>query len=228
MMEVVLIRHGMTNGNLEKRYIGGRTDEPLCTTGRERLCHHSYPEVDAVIVSPMLRCIETASLIYPDYRVIEEEKFRECDFGAFEGFTAKELEQDPRYQEWINSMGTAAFPGGEDPEKFQQRCRTGFLEVLEFSRRLGFYKVAIICHGGTIMSVMSSFAKPKKDYFDFQVKNGEGYVLSVDQNTFNSSHTRISYRSDHWRSSESVSSDSTDGEDNCRVGTNFKKLFSED
>ena len=29
-MSVYLIRHGLTNGNLEGRYIGCRTDEPLC------------------------------------------------------------------------------------------------------------------------------------------------------------------------------------------------------
>ena len=30
-MRWVLIRHGQTQGNLEHRYIGCRTDEPLCT-----------------------------------------------------------------------------------------------------------------------------------------------------------------------------------------------------
>ena len=33
MKEIILIRHGATAGNLERRYIG-RTDEPLCEQGR--------------------------------------------------------------------------------------------------------------------------------------------------------------------------------------------------
>ena len=35
-MKIVLIRHGATKGNLEKRYIG-RTDEDLCGEGIKKL-----------------------------------------------------------------------------------------------------------------------------------------------------------------------------------------------
>ena len=34
-MEWIWIRHGMTQGNREKRYIGGQTDEGLCGDGRK-------------------------------------------------------------------------------------------------------------------------------------------------------------------------------------------------
>ena len=34
-MKIVLIRHGATKGNLEKRYIG-RTDEDLCGEVRDK------------------------------------------------------------------------------------------------------------------------------------------------------------------------------------------------
>ena len=42
------------------------------------------------------------------------------------------------------------------------------------------------CHGGTIMAVMEQYAKHKGSYYDFQVKNGEGYILEED-----SSYTEI-------------------------------------
>ena len=67
---IIFIRHGMTPGNLEKRYIGGRTDEELCEQGiadiRSRIAHRIYPTADELYVSPMLRCRQTAQLIYPE------------------------------------------------------------------------------------------------------------------------------------------------------------------
>ena len=50
-MEIVLIRHGATAGNIEKRYIG-TTDEPLCDTGtaqiHEYMSDRCYPKVQAL------------------------------------------------------------------------------------------------------------------------------------------------------------------------------------
>lgn len=55
-MEIVLIRHGATAGNIEKRYIG-TTDEPLCDTGtaqiHEYMSDRCYPQVQALYVSPL-------------------------------------------------------------------------------------------------------------------------------------------------------------------------------
>ena len=36
-MRWILIRHGQTQGNRERRYIGCRTDEPLCPEGIAQL-----------------------------------------------------------------------------------------------------------------------------------------------------------------------------------------------
>ena len=67
-MKVILIRHGATMGNQEKRYIG-ITDEALCDTGIEKLLKNVhkdiYPAADKIYVSPMKRCIQTAQIIYP-------------------------------------------------------------------------------------------------------------------------------------------------------------------
>ena len=67
-MKIVLIRHGATKGNLEKRYIG-RTDEDLCGEGIKKLkedtCAGIYPPAQAVFSSPMKRCLSTAECIYP-------------------------------------------------------------------------------------------------------------------------------------------------------------------
>ena len=47
MAEIILVRHGKTAGNLEGRYIGSRTDEPLCEEGihalEEKVREGIYP-----------------------------------------------------------------------------------------------------------------------------------------------------------------------------------------
>jgi bisphosphoglycerate-dependent phosphoglycerate mutase len=50
-MKIVLIRHGATAGNIEKRYIG-ITDDDLCAFGIEGICNNIkagyYQEVQAL------------------------------------------------------------------------------------------------------------------------------------------------------------------------------------
>ena len=91
-------------GTIEKRYIG-TTDEPLCDTGtaqiQEYMSAGCYPKVQALYVSPLKRCSQTAAFIYPDMKQIIVQDFRECDFGKFEGKNYKELTGDEYYQKWI-------------------------------------------------------------------------------------------------------------------------------
>ncbi len=190
MTEIILIRHAATKGNLKKKYVG-RTDEPLCAKGRESLAEAvdrgDYPQVrtDAVLfVSPMRRCKETASLIYPGRKQIQIEDFRECDFGDFEYRNYRELNGDPAYQAWIDSGGKAGFPGGEKPDDFRKRSVKAFERALELSR--GFSQILFVVHGGTIMSVLSVFGRPQAEYYEWMAENGRGYVclLTEDRQRF--------------------------------------------
>ena len=96
-MEVRLIRHFATEGNLEKRYIGV-TDEEIKTE-----CVPEYAlkkeengrygkkngrakwEPELVIVSPLRRCRQTAEILFPGAEQVVCDKMRECDFGLFVG-----------------------------------------------------------------------------------------------------------------------------------------------
>ncbi|MBP3522721.1 MAG: histidine phosphatase family protein [Clostridia bacterium] len=176
-MRWVLIRHGQTQGNLEHRYIGCRTDEPLCAAGREALRLCRYPAVSRVFASPMRRCIETAAILYPGIRPEIVPDLRECDFGAFEGKNYAELSGRADYQAWIDSGGALPFPGGESRAAFAARC----VHAFERLRAQDFREdCALIVHGGTIMAIMERYALPKGGYFDYQVSNGEGFVLNPD------------------------------------------------
>ena len=73
-----------------------------------------YPKVQAVYVSPLKRCVQTAEILFPGEPVHIIEELAECDFGEFENKNYKELEGNPHYQEWIDRplIGSEAMPAG--------------------------------------------------------------------------------------------------------------------
>ncbi len=171
-MKINLIRHGMTAGNLKKRYIG-RTDEPLCDLGIEQIKAGNYPPCKIAAVSPMKRCIETLNLIYPDVTPILRNDLRECDFGDFEGKNYKELAENADYQRWIDSGGVLNFPNGESIIGFKQRCIADFLDLV----RSVDEDISIITHGGTISAILENLAMEKRNFYEWSVANGEGYIV---------------------------------------------------
>ncbi len=193
MAEILLVRHGKTAGNLEGRYIGSRTDEPLCEEGiralKEKVQAGIYPPVDVVYASPMIRCRQTAKVLWPEaYQIHFIQDLRECDFGTFENKNYQELSGNADYQAWIDSNGTLPFPGGESNEEFRKRCCEAFLKITEELRRQEektekTLRAAAVVHGGTIMAILERFGSPKKNYFDYQVKNGCGYRLTPVEGT---------------------------------------------
>lgn len=180
MLKIIMIRHFATAGNLQKRYIG-ITDEPLCKEGISVLENISYPGVEAVFASPMIRCRKTAKLIYSDIIPTICEDFKECNFGEFENKNYKELSNNTNYQLWIESKGTLPFPMGEHPEDFKNRCIQEFERVVETSLKAGYQTIALVVHGGTIMSILERYAYPKENYYHWLTENGKGYITYLDE-----------------------------------------------
>lgn len=168
-MELFLIRHGMTKGNEEKRYIG-KTDLSLSEKGIEDLEKRNYPDVQIVFSSPLSRCIETAKIIYPNYEIIIIDELREIDFGRFEGKNYEELNGDEDYQAYIDSGGRMTFPGGEDMKTYSEMVMKGLDEVVSIARKKDVERAAAIVHGGTIMAICSGLGI--SDYFDGFTENG--------------------------------------------------------
>jgi len=174
-MKFILIRHGKTQGNLERRYIGCRTDEDLCVEGIAQMQAQHYPDADMVFASPMKRCIQTAGIIYSGKPIRIVDNFRECDFGEFEGRNYDELKDNPAYQAWLASGGELSFPGGESRKGFSERCVKAFQST---AAALSAGNYAFIIHGGTIMAIMEHFTNGQ--YYDFQAQNGKGFILNAD------------------------------------------------
>ena len=83
------------------------------------------------------------------------------------------------YQRWIDSVGTLPFPNGESVEEFKDRCKKAFLEIV--NKYNSCKCLAFVVHGGSIMAIMEAFDKDKKNYFDYQVSNGEGYLTEYNE-----------------------------------------------
>lgn len=178
-MKVYFIRHGATKGNREHRYVG-KTDEGLLKEEKERLSEKEMPRAKLVYISPRRRCIETAKLLYPEQVPIVIEDFSECDFGWFEYKNHEELAGNQRYQQFIDTWGASGFPGGETKEEFQKRCIRAF-EAVVYSQKESCKEIAFVVHGGTIMAVLEHFGKPHRDYYDWQVKNGQGFGGDIEE-----------------------------------------------
>lgn len=186
-MRIMLIRHFQTPGNLERRYVG-RTDEPLLENEglvrlaeEKRACFQRRGMPDRVIASPMRRCIQTAELIFPGAAPVLCAEMRECDFGLFEGKNYEELKELAAYQEWLDSRGTIPFPDGEGHEAFRTRCVKGFENMVSELAAAGSRTAAMVVHGGTIMAVLSGFGPDGSGFYDWQVENGGGFLVSLDE-----------------------------------------------
>lgn len=178
--KVLILRHGKTEANYERRYIGSRTDIPLSEEGINAVSEKAdnirklAEKYIFLVSSSMQRAVQTAEILFPGEKLLTVEGLKEIDFGDFEGKNYEELKDNPDYQKWIDSNGTMPFPNGEDRADFIERSVAEFYNILSMA---GERTPVIICHGGNIMSIMSSLTG--KDYFDFMIGNLEGYMLSL-------------------------------------------------
>ncbi|MBR4719431.1 MAG: histidine phosphatase family protein [Lachnospiraceae bacterium] len=175
---ILLIRHARIRGNNENRYIGSNIDEPLSDEGTGQLLSVDTDRLtgyDRVFSGPMKRCMTTAGYLFPDRNTEIVSGMTEMDFGLYEGKNYEELKDDPYYLKWIDSGGRLQFPKGEDMAGFVLRSMEAFRDIL--TRLADNENAAIVCHGGNIMSIMSTLTG--REYFDFGVGNIEGYVMDL-------------------------------------------------
>lgn len=176
-----IIRHGMTDGNLRGQYIG-RTELPVTPEGITMLNNLKnqieYPFVDRVYSSPMLRCRQTANVIYPDREITLIDNLIEYDFGEFEGKTAHELEHLEAYKDWASGK-VGCTPGGEDNMEFAKRICLGINEIVRDMMNNDYSDAAVFMHGGTIMTFLASCAVPRHSLVEWATENGRGYTIMV-------------------------------------------------
>ncbi len=123
--ELILIRHGETAWNRERR-MQGQTDTPLSDVGRaqaeavgRRLADYPFA---ALYSSDLSRAWETAAAIAraSGRDIRREPALRERTFGVFEGLTYDEMSQrfPDEHARFSKRDPDYAVPGGESPRQF--------------------------------------------------------------------------------------------------------------
>jgi broad specificity phosphatase PhoE len=120
IMQIVLVRHGDTEWNRDRRHTG-RTDIPLTDHGRaearmlrEPLAGWSFARV---LTSPLARALETCRLAGLGEAAESTDALLEWDYGEYEGITTTEIRAErPGWFLWRDGC-----PGGETADEVGAR-----------------------------------------------------------------------------------------------------------
>lgn len=184
MKRAMLIRHGRTEAN-EKWLYCGSTDLPLMEAGREELLalkrDMAYPSAEGMryAATGLRRTAETLSLLFGPEEAEELPAFREMDFGVFEMRSYEAMKEDPEYLAWITGDNEAnVCPGGESGKQMEARVLAAWRELERGPDTL------LVTHGGPIAAIMAHlFPGEGKNRYEWQPKNGRGYLLEREEET---------------------------------------------
>jgi broad specificity phosphatase PhoE len=128
-MQLILIRHGETLSNKEKR-IQGISDVELSTVGIEQaqllaLSLKDHP-IKAIYTSPLKRTLQTAEIINEFHRkeLHVDQDLMEMNYGDFEGVPFKKIlacEKD-FVDKWLTNPASVKMPNGESLTQLQERA----------------------------------------------------------------------------------------------------------
>ncbi|MFT5534504.1 MAG: putative phosphoglycerate mutase [Burkholderiaceae bacterium] len=197
MTELLLIRHGETDWNAERR-LQGFLDIGLNDHGRQQaaaLAQALRGEViDVVIASDLQRAVHTAqALALPrDLTVLTDASLRERCYGAFEGLLYDEIEHHfpQAHASWMRHEIDARFPPGPQiAETLREFSARAVDSVMAVARRHAGQRVAIVTHGGVLDCVYRAARGMALDSVrDFDILNTginrfhwDGSILSVQQ-----------------------------------------------
>ena len=156
-MEILLVRHGESEGNAQER-MQGRTDLPLTERGRRQAralagwLKGQGLGFEATYASPLLRAWETAEILSGAGSVpapVAEPLLAELHAGALEGVTFADIAaQFPSYMErGVGGIGDFEEFGGESYDDVQARA-VELRRRLEALYRESEARVVCVGHGG--------------------------------------------------------------------------------
>ena len=155
---VLIIRHGQTIFNSEKRW-QGQLDVPLDDIGIQQVQalakHLRGRKFDAIYSSPLQRAWLTAEAVGEIVGVqpVAEERLSEINVGIFSGLTRDEIEQQwpTEWERYRSGDMDFVIPKGESLRNLQDRAFEAWETLV--SQAIG-REIALVSHGGTIRHLL--------------------------------------------------------------------------
>jgi len=157
MKNIYLVRHGQTDANREKLWIGARSLYKLNKDGRieamEAGVHLRDLDLDSssIFASPVVRAFQSAQLIATKLSlpIVPVPNLSEMFFGDIDGIGEDEFKSNfpVDYQEWVKSSLLFSPPNGETGTRFFNRS----ISIIEqLSYEADTKDVIIVTHSGIV------------------------------------------------------------------------------
>lgn len=174
MLHLMLVRHGESEWNAQRRY-QGQSDVPLSVLGRRQAeliaGRLAGVKIDAVYASDLIRAWETARPIAEKsgLKVFPEPRLRELKFGVLEGLTFDEAQaQYPEMMAaWLQDFNRPP-EGAETIDLFNARIVS---LVEDLKQKHNEQVVLLVAHGGSlseILRVVLGLSREKRWYLEME------------------------------------------------------------
>lgn len=158
MVKFILIRHGYSAGNKEKRF-SGQMDVPLDDIGRlqaistSKYILENY-NVDSIYSSDLCRAYETVKPIADELglTVNKYKELREVDVGLWQGMLIEDVKDKfpENFECYRTTPGLCKFDGGESYSECLERAKSVLIKIAEESEGK---TIVIATHGGVIRTL---------------------------------------------------------------------------
>jgi 2,3-bisphosphoglycerate-dependent phosphoglycerate mutase len=189
MTRFIVVRHGQTRWNVEKR-VQGQEDSPLTAEGLaqaeaigERLAREHF---HVLVSSDLGRAMQTAEPIArrSGLPILRDARLRERHFGEGEGLYYDEI--DRRWPDAFSRVREtdpdAMIPGGETRRQFHDRVHRAFEALV---REHEGRRVAVVTHGGVLAALYRMV---------HSIPVGKPHRIAIS----NASYNAIAFAADAW------------------------------
>lgn len=157
-MDILIFRHAESTANASGLLAGRSPGVELSEKGKEQAAGLRTSlgdfHFDAVISSPIFRCLDTAKRALPNHEpILLNDDFIELDFGDWTGLSLQELATRDEWKMVQHSPSKFKFPNGESFLDLQRRVAKGITKFVDSYESSA--KIALFTHADVIKMIVA-------------------------------------------------------------------------